>query len=206
MSKEKEHIRKLIHLYVHHQDKKAFKEFYDLYYPKLINFSRLFIKDFSLTQEVVSNVIFKILKNPALLEQSNDIDNYLFFSVKNQAITSLKKIKLTHSHQSIDEVKDYLIPEKSTPEEIFINSELHEVVLKKMEEMPPKRRTIYMLIKEDGLKYKEVAKLLDISVKTVEAHMYEAMKPIRKAVQDYLDSKDVKIKRLDNWKHFIFFL
>lgn len=196
MSLEKEHIRNLIRLYVHHQDKKAFKEFYDLYYPKLINFARIFIKDFSLTQEVVSDVLFKILKNPLLLEQSSDIDNYLFFSVKNQAITYLKKIKLFRSHRSVEDVKDYLISEKSNPEEIFINNELYEIVRKKMEEMPPKRRTIYMLIKEDGLKYKEVANLLDISVKTVEAHMYEAVKPIRKAVREYLEGKDVSVKKI----------
>ncbi len=206
MSKGKEHIKNLIRLYVHHQDKKAFKEFYDLYYPKLINFARIFVRDFSVTQEVVSDVLFKILKNPKLLEKSNDIDNYLFFCVKNQALTHLKKIKRTINHRSIEDVKDYLIPERSTPEEIFINNELYDVILKKMEEMPPKRRTIYMLIKEDGLKYKEVANLLDISVKTVDSHMYEAVKPIRKAVRDYLDSRDVKVKKLDNWKHFIFFL
>lgn len=196
MSLEKEHIRNLIRLYVHHQDKKAFKEFYDLYYPKLINFARIFIKDFSLTQEVVSDVLFKILKNPVLLEQSNDIDNYLFFSVKNQAMTCIKKIKLFHSHRSEEDVKDYLISEMSTPEEVFINNELYDIVWKKIEEMPPKRRTIYMLIKEEGLKYKEVANLLDISVKTVEAHMYEAVKPIRKAVREYLEGKDVSVKKI----------
>ena len=206
MSQEKEHIRKLIRLYVHHQDKKAFKEFYDLYYPKLINFARIFIRDFSLNQEVVSDVFFKILKNPILLEQSKDIENYLFFSVKNQAITCMKKIKFFHSHQSVEDVKDYLILEKSTPEQVFINNELYDIVREKMEEMPPKRRTIYMMIKEDGLKYKDVANLLDISVKTVESHMYEAVKPIRNAVRDYLESNDIKVKRLGKWQSFNFFL
>ena len=205
MSQEKNHIRKLICLYIHHQDKKAFKEFYDLYYPKLIYFARIFLKDFSSAQEVVSDVFYKILKNPKLLEQSGDIDNYLFFSVKNQALTYLKKIKLFHSHRSVEDVNDYLISEKSTPEEIFIDNELYGIVRKEIEEMPPKRRAIYMMIKEDGLKYKEVAELLDISVKTVEAHMYQAIKPIRKAVREYLAGKDVNVKQLSSNKRFILF-
>lgn len=203
MSQEKEHIRELIRMYVRQKDKKAFKEFYDLYYPKLINFARVFFYDFTMAQEVVSDVFYKILKNPALLEQSIDIDNYLFFCVKNQSLTLIKKIKLVHNHRPLEDMNDYLIPENSTPEEILINNELYDIVRKEIERMPPKRRTIFMLIKEDGLKYKDVAKLLDISVKTVESHMYEAIKPVRKVVREYLAGKDVIVKRLGNLKNFV---
>ncbi|MCG8309816.1 MAG: RNA polymerase sigma-70 factor [Cytophagales bacterium] len=207
MQSDKQYIKRLISEFVRYHDKAAFKQFYDIYYPKLINFARLFLRDFSLVQEVVSDVFYKILQNPSLLEQSNDIDNYLFISVKNQAINCQKRVKVFGNYSSVEDVKDYLIPEKSNPEKILVETELYDVVWKIVEEMPPKRRTIYMMIKEDGMKYKQVAKLLDISVKTVESHMHEAMKPIRKAVKDYLDSKDVNVRQLrGEFYLFSFFL
>ena len=52
------------------------------------------------------------------------------------------------------------------------------------------------MVKEDGKKYKEVAQILEISIKTVEIQMSLALKKIRKIVIDYQQSKDVKIKRI----------
>lgn len=161
------------------------------------------MQDFSLVQEVVSDVFYKILKNPVLLDRAVDLDNYLFVAVKNRALSYQKKIKIFGNNRSIEDVKDYLIPEKSNPEHIFIESELYDIVWHIVNKMPPKRRTIYMMIKEDGMKYKEVAQLLDVSVKTVEAHMFEAMKPIRKAVRQYLEGRDVEVRKIK--RKFYFF-
>jgi RNA polymerase sigma-70 factor (ECF subfamily) len=197
------HTKELIGLYIRNNDRVAFREFYDIYYPKLINFARVFLQDFSQVQEVVSDVFYKILKNPSLLERADDVDSYLFVAVKNRALSSQKRIKIFGNYRSIEDVKDYLIPEKGNPEDIFIESELYGIIWHVIKKMPPKRRTIYMMIKEDGMRYKEVAKLLDVSVKTIEAHMFEAMKPIRKAVRHYLEGKDAEIRTIK--RKFYFF-
>ena len=49
--------------------------------------------------------------------------------------------------------------------------------------LPPKCKLIFKLIKEDGLKYKDVARLLDLSIKTVEAQLAIAIRKIGQALR-----------------------
>ena len=52
--------------------------------------------------------------------------------------------------------------------------------------LPEQRRLIFRLVKEEGMKQKDVASLLDISVRTVENQLYKAIKHLAEKVEDYL--------------------
>jgi RNA polymerase sigma-70 factor (ECF subfamily) len=52
--------------------------------------------------------------------------------------------------------------------------------------LPPKCKMVFMLVKEDGLKYKEVADILNLSIKTVDAQMVIAINRIRKSLKELL--------------------
>ncbi|MES2880605.1 MAG: sigma-70 family RNA polymerase sigma factor, partial [Bacteroidota bacterium] len=68
------------------------------------------------------------------------------------------------------------------PEQLLISAELHQRLHAAIDALPPKCRLIFKLIKEDGLKYKDVAELLQLSVKTVEAQMSIALKRVAAAI------------------------
>ena len=65
------------------------------------------------------------------------------------------------------------------PEELMISKEAVSNIMTSVNKLPPKCKTIFKMVKEEGLKYNEVAKLLDISPKTVEAQMAIALRRIR---------------------------
>ena len=73
------------------------------------------------------------------------------------------------------------------PETSLISKEFINYYNAKVNELPPKCRLVYLMVKEDGLRYKEVADLLGISVKTVENQMTKAMGHVRKCLADYRD-------------------
>lgn len=177
-------------------DEEAFGQLLDFYYPKLIQIALAFVPGIVAAQEVVSDLFFKILKNPKTLANADNFDNYIFLAVKNQSYTYLRKNKHRVLLDSIQQKEDYILPDFNNPEDSLISNELFGLVEKVVQELPPKRKAVFQLVKEEGKKYKEVAEILDISIKTVELHMSLALKVLRKTVKEYQEGKDVKIRKL----------
>ena len=177
-------------------DKEAFGELFNFYYPKLIQLALAFVPGIVAAQEVVSDLFYKILKNPKTLEHVKEFDNYIFLAVKNQSFTYLKKNRRLAIFDSIHHKEDYILPDLKNPENSLLSDELFRLVEKVVQELPPKRKAIFHMVKEEGKKYKEVAEILDISVKTIELQMSLALKLLRKSVKEYQESRDIKIRKL----------
>ena len=187
---------KLLIKRISRREESAFKELFDLYYPKLIQIALAYVPGIVAAQEMVSDVFYKLLKNPHNLLKVSNLDNYLFLSVRNQSFTYLKRNRKRNLTDSLDHKEDYIVVDKRNPESSLISRELHALIRKTINELPPKRKAIFLLVKEEGKKYREVAEIMDISVKTVEVHMSLALKNIRMVVTGYLESKDTKIRKL----------
>lgn len=179
------------------KDEETFSQFFKVYYPKLIQLALAFVPEIVSAQEIVSDVFYKILKNPKNLQKITDFDNYIYIVLRNQSFTYLKKNKHKTFFETIDQKEDYILHDQRNPENSLLSKELFLLVNSAIQDLPPKRKIIFLLIKEEGRKYKDVAKILNISIKTVELQMTLALKKIRKTVSDYQQSKDVKIKRID---------
>ncbi len=82
---------------------------------------------------------------------------------------------------SLDEISiDLFTSTETTPEEELISQEgIHRLNLA-IDSLPAKCKMAFKLVREDKLKYKEVAAILDISVKTLEAHLANAVRKLRK--------------------------
>ncbi|HXB09434.1 MAG TPA: sigma-70 family RNA polymerase sigma factor, partial [Puia sp.] len=74
-----------------------------------------------------------------------------------------------------------------TPEQILINSETHRKIQIAVEALPPRCKMIFKLVREDGLKYREIAGILNISVNTIDAQMAIAVKKITTAIESEFD-------------------
>ena len=189
-------IRRLL-LRISEKDEKSFSQLFNAYYPKLIQLALAFVPEIVAAQEIVSDVFYKILKNPKNLNKITDFDNYIFITVRNQSFSYLKKNKHKVFFDTIDQKEDFMLYEHKNPENSLLSDELFLIVDRAIHNLPPKRKVIFLLVKEEGKRYKEVAQILNISIKTVELQMSLALKSIRKIIADYQQSKDVKIKRID---------
>lgn len=167
-------------------DRKAYNAFFDYYYPRLIKFALIFVNHHSHAEEVVSEALIKIFKNRKKLAKINRIEGYIFITVKNQCLKFLKKnnqhLSIVHS---IEEEDDFVIRSSDTPEREYLSNEFCSMLNDAIDQLPSKRKMIFQLVKEEGLKYKDVAELLNISVKTVEVHMGLALRDINAAITMY---------------------
>ncbi len=165
-------------------DSHAFTEFYELYYSKVLSFSRYFSNSATECKEIVSDVFFYLWMNRKKLPDLQNIDGYLYTSIRNQALKYINQNKRFPTDQLEDIPLDIYI-ETNSPEKILITHELKTIIEKAVNELPNRCKFIFLLIREHGLKYKEVAEMLSISDRTVQAQMIIATKKITESVRSY---------------------
>ncbi len=126
-------------------------------------------------EEIVQEMFFKLWQNHKSITVPVAVKSYFYTSVKNAVFNSIKHEK----------VKSAFIQTKLSPEfdldssEIMENAESLKNIEHAINKLPEKRRDIFIKCKIDGLKYKEIAEELGISIKTVENQMGEALKFLR---------------------------
>lgn len=166
-------------------DRLLYNHFFNIYYQKLIWFALLFVKNQNAAEEVVSDVMLSIFNKRKKLAESDNIEGYIFISVKNQSLKYLRKYKRQVSLDDFESEANFLLTTSVSPEYKMLENEFYGVIKTTLDSLPPKRKLVFRMIKEEGLKYQDVANLLNISVKTIETHMGLALKTLHKNIEKY---------------------
>ena len=179
--KKAENIRLLQQAVACFDDTQAYKQLFLLFYPSLVNFAASIIKSKEAAEEIVSDVFIKIWEKRQHLEKIENLSFYLFTAVKNRCVNQFNEFR----NRTEININDVTVEFKSLyhdPEQKMISAEAIRQIQEAIHELPPRCRLIFKLVKEEGLKYKEVAELLELSVKTVENQMSLAFKKIGSAI------------------------
>jgi RNA polymerase sigma-70 factor (ECF subfamily) len=156
---------------------RSFRMFFDRYYAHLFELALYYTKNQALAEEVISDVFLKVWNQRKQLNKVSNIQAYLFVAVKRQSLNTQRSIKSLPLF--VHDLEHQTIVETQTPEDILFGDDMLKAISQSIENLPEKCRMVFKLVKEEGLKYKEVAHLLDISEKTVEMHIGHALKKIR---------------------------
>lgn len=176
---QKDHDTKLLLQKIATGDNDAFRIFYDRYYLQLFRFSSYFVKSFQLVEEIVSDTFCTIWQNRKKIPDIENFEGYLYTIVKNRAIYYLNhenKLSVTE----VDFIPQDLLSDDETPESLAIDKEFTLSFKNALDDLPERCRLIFLMAREEGLKYKEIAKILNISEKTVNAQMVLAIKKLSK--------------------------
>ncbi len=159
----------------------AFEKIFRRYYRPLCLFSTKILGDDEPAEEVVQDFFVKLWERREGFMVEASVKNYLFRSVKNLSINVIKheQIKLKHAQQVMADA------EANDFKDHFMEVDLERAIEKSIEELPEKRREIFRLSREEGLKYREIAERMNISIKTVEAQMGLAIKTLRDKLKKY---------------------
>lgn len=184
-------IKQWISKVAEEDDARAFRGLFNNYYDRLLKIAHYFVHSDVLSEEIVVDVFVNLWKNRHHLLEIEKLDHYLFSAVKRKSIDYLRKKKKERS-LPLDESYELSIRTDTNPEKQVLYKEFESVVNAAILILPSKRQLIYKMVKEDGLKYKEVADLLEVTEKTVEFHMGQAFKDIRQELHKYLSSRDIR--------------
>jgi RNA polymerase sigma-70 factor (family 1) len=168
------------------EDMKAYKELYLLMFDSLYRFSCSFVKSRQVAQELVSDVFIKLWQIRGQLGTIDKLKPYLFGITKNISLSYLARASKNMSIQLDDIHPDEIDIESAiefkNPEDLYISKETIKSVIQAIRDLPPQCQVIFSLVKVEGLKYKEVARLLEISVFTVRNQIAIATKKIEDAL------------------------
>lgn len=164
-----------------YEDETAYKELFLQLGEPLKRFASTIVKSRELAEEIVSDIFVEIWVRRSSLEEIADLKMYLYISARNGALRKLQQTK-KNATLSLDDFDVQLVSTINNPEEDFLTSELLQRIDAAINELPPRCKIIYKLAKEDKLKYKEIAQILNINVKTIDNQLATALRKIATAI------------------------
>jgi len=159
-------------------DMSAFDTVYRLYSKRVFRFAISLLKNREDAEEIVQEVFFRVWEKRERLREHLSFRSYLFTITYNTSISLIRK--RVRENAWLNSVKELQQPvDGRTPGMEMEYAELEEKVKRTIEELPVRQREIFLLSREEGLSYKEIAERLGISVNTVENHMVKALRFLR---------------------------
>jgi len=162
-------------------DEEALAELHDAYFFRLYKLVLSIVGDRGAAEEITSDVFLSIWQRRHQLSDIQNPEYYLLKCARNGALGFLRSQK-PHVELLEDDLHDFPLEWGTSPEQILISSEMVRQINRAIDQLAPKCKLIFLLVKESNCKYREVAELLNISIKTVEAQMSIALKKISLSV------------------------
>jgi len=163
-------------------DAEAFRQVYVFYYKRLYQFAYALVKIREPAEEIVEDVFVRIWQQRETIGSIVNIRVYLYTAIKNASLNYLSQKARQSITEPFDHIHIGMESPAGTPEQILITAEIQQKIQLAVKALPPRCKMIFKLVREDGLKYREIAGILNISVNTIDAQMAIAVKKITAAI------------------------
>lgn len=163
------------------QEKKKFEQFFILTFPKVKAFAWKILRSEEDAEDIAQDIFVKLWDNPEIWENKETLDNYIYTMARNQIYNFLK-------HQSVElSYQEKLLQEDSPSFEFDIYDKLYakelQLLIKlSLDNMPEQRRKVFSMSRQDGMSNQEIADRLQLSIRTVERHIYLALQELKKVI------------------------
>ena len=168
---------------------KGFKQIFELFYPRLWHFVKEYITDEEDAKDILQNVFTTLWEKRNSLKADTNLNAYMYTLAKSQCLNHLKHLKVVNEYarEAQVEMQEAFVNAYAVnafePERMDIEA-LELMIEKAVRELPEQCRKVFELNRYEGLKYKEIAQKLGISVKAVEAHISNALRHLRVSLKD----------------------
>jgi len=167
---------------IRQDDRHAFELLFRETYRPLTAYAFRFVGNLPTAENIVQDVYLKLWQTRHILVITTSLVHYLFRSVRNHSLNHLDKVKVRAGYLRMQIESDRNREDYSA---FYPEIGLLDKIEKAISALPAKRQEIFRLAREEGLKYREIADRLDLSVKTVEAQMTLALKQLRESLKEY---------------------
>ncbi len=158
-------------------------ELYKAFHKKLQHFSRAITRSDQIAEEVIDDVFVKLWSRRDKISEIENLTVYLYIAVKNQSLNAVSRKAQELISEPFDSIEIELKDSVGNADELMITKEMMHHLQNAIDALPPRCKMIFKLIREYGLKYKEVAEILNISVNTIDVQMAIAVKRICTSLQ-----------------------
>ena len=154
----------------------AYEQLFKEYYKPLAVFASTYVEDIETGKEIVQDLFVHLYEKRRALAINSSIKSYLFKSVRNRCLNHIKHQQVVKMHH--DQMKP-VVEESENLEDLIRETELEHMVSKVVDQLPPKCKRIFTMSRVSGLSNGEIAQELEISKRTVETQISNALKVLR---------------------------
>jgi len=167
-----------------YEDLKAYQALYELLAARLKRFCFSFVKSNEVADEIVSDVFIKLWQIRNKLPEVDNLQVYLYTVAKNFCLNYITR-HFKNPVVLLDEIDIEPVVYIGNPEELCISADVVRKIQEAIRQLPPRTRLIFQMVREDGMRYKEVAEILQISSFTVRNQLAIAVQKLAAALPGY---------------------
>lgn len=164
---------------------KAFKIIFDRYYTLLCAIACHYVNDRSESILIAEDALLSLWEKRDELQDLRSLKAYLLITTRNRSIDYLRTSH-TETWVGIDDINPNCFTSDDVLFEQYLATELELHIHQAINQLPLETRQVFLLSRNDGLSYTEIADRLHISVNTVKYHMKQALAMLRKSLREYL--------------------
>lgn len=158
-----------------------FQELFERYFRSLVTYAYRYVNDWNVSEDIVQDVFMALWVNRNEIDFEEPVKPYLYRATYNRSINHLNSVlvqrRVDHT-DNLDELIDYEILSYNQHDNLLLK-EIEEEISSFVKTLPEQRKKVFLLSREENMKNKEIAFLLNISEKTVEKHITKALSDIR---------------------------
>lgn len=163
----------------------AYEELFKQTFPRMLCYCKLFIHDQTQAHDLVQECFVKLWEKRATIKAGQSVESLLFVMLRNRCLNHLRNLRLHNHDGDLNTIESQAIQhlyqlDFTGNEERTLEEKLIDFINKSIENLPEKRRLVFIKAKIEGRKNREIAEDLGISVKAVEKHLHQAKEQIRK--------------------------
>lgn len=158
-----------------------FGRFFINNYPKVKNFVKQILMLEQDAEDVTQDIFLKLIDRPDIWEDTEKANNYLFKMAKNHVFNFIRRKKLERTYQSGHSFQ-YNFEDDFEVENKYHVKEIELILTYTIEQMPERRKEIFKLSRLEGKSNAQIAELLNMSIRTVERHIYLALADLKKSL------------------------
>lgn len=168
-------------------DEGAFDSLFRTHYAHLVRMAESIVRESSLAEEIAQEVMLELWRRRESLEVEQSFRAYLIRSTRNRALNYVRHQQVVAREAAIASLDS---PSSPSGEDEMLGAELEGAIREAIDGLPEKAREVFRLSREQNLKYAEIAAVLEVSVKTVEKRMGQALAELRLRLAAWLPAAE----------------
>jgi RNA polymerase sigma-70 factor, ECF subfamily len=165
-------------------DRAAFARLFEAFYGPLCGFACSMVRSPQTAEDLVHDLFLNLWNRRADWDPEGPVNAYLFKATRNRALNHLKRRETVGTADL--PIEDQIDP--ATPETVLQHADFASALNLAVSRLPEGQRTVFTLSRDGGLKYREIAEIMGISLNTVETQMGRALRTLRESLYAFYDS------------------
>ena len=166
-------------------NEQTFRELFNTYYPRLTLFAVKYIRNQEVAEEIVQDFFVRLYEKRTEIVFHSSVQAYFYQSIRNSCLNKIKQKKVRQEyHRNMQQKDQDMEPDAS---DRINETELENYIFRIVSGFPRQQQKIYRMSREKGMKNREIAEELNISVRTVETQISRTLKILREKLSSILE-------------------